>query len=59
MGHKENIYRAIIWTEDGKPGLRVSVVADNLEDARKQLEAKYGQGHVFDLHNEEDAERPR
>lgn len=42
MGHKDNIYRAIIWTEDGKLGLRVSVVADNLEDAKKQLEAKYG-----------------
>ena len=59
MGHKDNIYRAIIWTEDGKLGLRVCVVADNLEDAKKQLEAKYGEGHVFDLHNEEDAERPR
>lgn len=53
------IYKAMIWRSDNKPGERVSVAADSLSDARAQLEREYGVGTVFDLHNEEDASKPR
>lgn len=54
------VYQAIIWTKDSeKPGERVSVTAESLSEAREKLESEYGKGNVFDLHNEEDASRPR
>jgi hypothetical protein len=54
------IYTAIIWDDDpAKPGRRVSVLAETLQDAKKRLEEEHGVGHVFNLHNEEDAVRPR
>ncbi|MGY3355159.1 hypothetical protein ACVWZK_001822 [Bradyrhizobium sp. GM0.4] len=54
------MYKAMIWDDDpNKPGKRVTVLAESLEAAKKQLEAEHGEGHVFDLHNEEDAARPR
>ena len=54
------VYKAMIWVEDtNKPGRRVSVLAENLDEAKKKLESEYGEGHVFDLHNEENAARPR
>lgn len=54
------LYRAMIWTRDPDcPGQRVSVPAQSLEEAKAKLEAEYGDGNVFDLHNEEDASRPR
>jgi hypothetical protein len=54
-------YKAMIWDKDDaqKPGERVSVLAETLADAKKKLEKKYGEGNVFDLHNEEEASRPR
>jgi hypothetical protein len=53
-------YKAMIWEDDQhKPGRRVSIIAESLDDAMKQLEEEYGKGHVFNLHNEEDAARPR
>jgi hypothetical protein len=57
---KMKIFNAMIWGDDpDKPGRRVTVLAKDLDDAKRQLEAKYGESHVFDLHNEEDAARPR
>jgi hypothetical protein len=54
------MYKAMIWSDDpNKPGQRVSVLAESHEAVQKQLEAEHGEGHVFDLHNEEDAARPR
>jgi hypothetical protein len=54
------IYKAIIWVRDSdRSGLRVSVLAENLTQAKEKLEAEYGQGSVFDLHNEQDAAQPR
>jgi hypothetical protein len=54
------VYKAIIWVDDpNEPGQRVSVLAESADDARKKLEAEYGEGHVFNLHNEEDVSRPR
>jgi hypothetical protein len=59
MGDEIKTYKAMIWDDPSKPGRRVSVLAESLDDAKRQLEAEYGEGHVFDLHNEEDAARPR
>jgi hypothetical protein len=35
------------------------LLAENLQEAKEKLEKQYGEGTVFNLHNEEDAERPR
>jgi hypothetical protein len=54
------LYRATIWTSDpNRPGQRVSALAEGLDEAMEKLEAEYGKGNVFNLHNEEDAARPR
>lgn len=53
-------YKAIIWDDDPqKPGQRVALLAENLDEAMKKLEEKYGEGRVYALYNEEDAARPR
>jgi hypothetical protein len=38
---------------------RVTVLASDLVEANSKLEAEHGKGRVFDLHNEEEASRPR
>ncbi len=54
------LYCAIIWVRDSdQPGKRISVLAENLREAKDKLESEYGEGNVFDLHNEKDAERRR
>jgi hypothetical protein len=54
------LYRAMIWKgESDYWGPRVTVLAETLEEAMEKLEAEYGKGTVFLLHNEEDAARPR
>ncbi len=56
----KRLYHAIIFESDGKiPGRRVSVFSESLNHAKLELETKYGEGKVFDLHNKEDAEKPR
>lgn len=53
-------YKAMIWKPDSdEPGQRVTVLADSLREAREKLEAEHGEGTVFDLHNQDDAARPR
>lgn len=52
-------YVALISTDPAQPAKRVTVLAQSLDDAMEQLEARHGKGTVFDLHSEEDAERPR
>jgi hypothetical protein len=52
-------YRAMIWKDDSARGQRVTVWASSLTEAKKLLEEKYGEGTVFDLHDEEDANKPR
>jgi hypothetical protein len=60
MDRHTKLYHAIIWRSDSdRPGERVSVVAENLDEAKKKLEAEHGTGNVFDLYNSEDAARPR
>jgi hypothetical protein len=57
---QQKIYKAMIWDRSpDKPGERVSVLAENLSDAKRQLEEKYGKGNVYDLHNDEDANKAR
>jgi len=59
-GDKVKLYKAVIWKHaPDEPGLRVTVLAENLKEAQAKLEEEYGAGNVFDLHNEEDAARPR
>ncbi|NVJ00703.1 hypothetical protein HUW63_01155 [Myxococcus sp. AM001] len=49
-------YKGFVWTQDlVKPGLRVTVMATDPEEAFLLLEEKHGQGTIFDLHNEEEA----
>ena len=53
-------YEAMIWTSDPTtPGRRVTIEAHSLDEARGKLEDAHGAGTVFNLHNAEDAERPR
>jgi hypothetical protein len=60
MNSPAKLYKAIIWVDGSeKPGQRVSVTADSITEAKQKLEAKYGAGNVYNLHNEEDAARPR
>jgi hypothetical protein len=59
-GNESKSYQAIIWVQNSDlPGKRVSVTAENLREAKEKLESEYGKGNVFNLHNEEDASRPR
>ncbi|NTX34163.1 hypothetical protein HUA78_06925 [Myxococcus sp. CA033] len=51
-------YRAIIQlggSAQTEPGLRVTVMATDGDEAFMLLEEKHGKGTVFDLHNEEEA----
>ena len=52
-------YVAIVSTDPAQSAKRVVVMAESLCDAKTQLEAEHGKGNVFNLHNEEDASRPR
>ena len=52
-------YKAFIESEPGTPMFRVIVRAESIDDAHKMLEVEYGEGTVFGLHNEEDANKPR
>lgn len=54
------LYHAIIWTKDEtRPGQRVTVLATDVQDAKRRLEAEHGEGTVFNIRNEDDANRPR
>ena len=52
-------YRAIVSTDPAVPGHHVTVLAANIGEAMSKLEAQYGKGTIFGLHNEDDARRPR
>jgi len=54
------VYKAMVWdTDRNVPGQRVTVLANDLADAKTKLEAEHGEGRIFDLHNEEEASRLR
>lgn len=53
-------YSAMIWVKDSnQPERRVTVWASDLMEAKRLLDDEHGAENVFDLHNKEDAERPR
>jgi hypothetical protein len=49
----------MIWETPSSVGRRVTVIAESLDDARLKLEVEFGEGRVFDLHNEIDASMSR
>ena len=51
-------YVGYIWIGD-KPGLRLSIMARSSTEAMELVEAEFGAGHPYSIHNEEDASRPR
>jgi hypothetical protein len=53
-----NEYVGVIWIGD-EPGKRLNVWARSGAEARDQVVAEYGEGHVITLQNEDDASRPR
>jgi hypothetical protein len=52
-------YKAIVWSGDERPGERLTVLAETLEEARQKLVADYGPKATISVWNEEDASRPR
>ena len=60
MSQELRLYHAMIWAQGlDRPGKRVTVQANSLQEAKALLEAEHGVGSVFNLHNKEDAESPR
>lgn len=51
-------YVGFIWIAD-KPGIRLRVAANSLDDATSRVIEEYGEGHVISIWNEEDASKPR
>jgi hypothetical protein len=56
---KLRLYKAIVWTDASTPGVRVTIEATSIDEAKEKLEAEHGKGKVHDLHNEEEANRVR
>jgi hypothetical protein len=59
MNEGKRLYRGIVWDDPNKVGERMTLLAEDLEDAERQLKRKYGEHVVFTLHNDEDADRTR
>ncbi|MDH0863150.1 hypothetical protein [Mitsuaria sp. GD03876] len=54
------LYEAIVWKQAGaQPGERTSLLATSLEDAKRQLRARFGEDLVFTLYNQDDADQAR
>lgn len=51
-------YVGYIWIDD-EPGIRLSVMARDAEEAQRLVITEHGDGHPFSIWNEDDAERPR
>ena len=53
-------YQAIVWAEDTSgPGERLVLLAFSLDEARAQIDKKYGPNIVVSLWNEDDANKPQ
>lgn len=60
MNESKRFYQAVVWSRDpDKPGERLTVLADDLDDAARQIKENFGEDVVFSLHNEEDANKSR
>lgn len=56
----QKLYHAIVWREGpDQLGERVTILAKDSTEAKRLLEEKYGKGHVYNLHNEEEAQESR
>lgn len=53
------LYVGVIWLDEAKPGVRVSIEAEDLDHAVAKLEAEHGRGHRYTLHSPEDAAKKR
>ena len=51
-------YVGIIWIGDD-PGIRFTNLAGSADEAATRVEARYGEGHLYTVHNEAGARRPR
>lgn len=51
-------YKAMVWV-GSRPGERVEVVAQTIEEAAVLLRQRFGEGAVVSLWNEDDANAPR
>ena len=59
-GNEARLYQAVIGERDSnRLGQRVTVWACNVHEAKRKLEAQYGEGNVYSLWNEEEASRLR
>lgn len=47
-----------IWIGN-EPGIRLTIEARTVEEAKAKVVAEYGDGHSISLWNEEDARKPR
>ena len=60
MENEKKLYQALVLVnKSAKIHRRVSLFAKNINEAMEILESEYGVGNVFNLYNEEDADRSR
>jgi hypothetical protein len=60
MDETKRLYQAIVWGQDSNcPGKRTTTLANDSEDAVRQLKQRYGEDITFSLYNEEDANKIR
>lgn len=52
-------YKAIVWTDGGAPGKRVTLLVETLEEAGKKLRDEHGLAATISVWNEDDAHSPR
>ena len=60
MNSEKRLYQAIVWNEgQEQTGERTTVLADDLEDAERQLKKRYGERIIFSLYSEDEATKAR
>ena len=47
-----------IWIDD-QPGTRLRILARSVSEAKRKVVDEYGEGHMIQLSNEDDASKPR
>lgn len=58
QGSAAKTYVGFVWIGD-QPGVRVMISAESSDEALAAVEARYGEGHVVSLWNEDDASSER
>jgi hypothetical protein len=60
MDAEARLYQAVVWKLGSEqPGERISIAAESLEDAERQIRELYGNDVAFSLYNEQDANKVR